>query len=163
MKIKMSNQKLTPLIEFKNLKNHIQKNILVLVEKEFINNFSNIDEERSKKIHKIVEKIMDNLKNWMNDEIPEKYKKYVITSIKKEKWTDVIEAFKEELTFGTSGIRGKLVVSLNENECYRDLKSLNNSGFNSEILRGTNSINEITIMKNIFGYQFSRIYLNLKF
>tara|TARA_B110000467_G_scaffold127187_1_gene120201 strand:- start:5816 stop:7957 length:2142 start_codon:yes stop_codon:yes gene_type:complete len=151
MKIKMSNQKLTPLIEFKNLKNHIQKNILVLVEKEFINNFSNIDEERSKKIHKIVEKIMDNLKNWMNDEIPEKYKKYVITSIKKEKWTDVIEAFKEELTFGTSGIRGKLVVSLNENECYRDLKSLNNSGFNSEILRGTNSINEITIMKNIFG------------
>ena len=151
MKIKMSNQKLTPLIEFKNLKNHIQKNILVLVEKEFINNFSNIDEEHSKKIHKIVEKIMDNLKNWMNDEIPEKYKKYVITSIKKEKWTDVIEAFKEELTFGTSGIRGKLVVSLNENECYRDLKSLNNSGFNSEILRGTNSINEITIMKNIFG------------
>ena len=151
MKINLSNNELNPILEFENLKNHIEKNILVIVEKEFIKNFSNVNKEHSEEIQKIVEKILNNLKNWMNDEIPEKYKKYVITAIKKEKWDDIIEAFKEELTFGTSGIRGKLVVSLNEDQAYNDLQNLNIVGFNSEILRGTNSINEITIMKNIFG------------
>ena len=152
MKINLSNNEFNPILEFENLKNHIEKNILVIVEKEFIKNFSNVNKEHSEEIQKIVEKILNNLKNWMNDEIPEKYKKYVITAIKKEKWDDIIEAFKEELTFGTSGIRGKLVVSLNEDQAYNDLQNLNIVGFNSEILRGTNSINEITIMKNIFGF-----------
>ena len=87
----------------------------------------------------------------MQSPIPEKYKEIVIKSISQNKWSNIIEAFKEELVFGTNGIRGKLVVALDEQECISDLKSLNEFGFESEILRGTNSINEITIIKNIFG------------
>jgi len=87
----------------------------------------------------------------MQSLIPEKYKEIVIKSISQNKWSNIIEAFKEELVFGTNGIRGKLVVALDEQECISDLKSLNEFGFESEILRGTNSINEITIIKNIFG------------
>ena len=68
-----------------------------------------------------------------------------------KKWSNLIEAFKQDLVFGTSGIRGKLVVSLDESECTDDLKSLHKFGFQSEILRGTNSFNEITVMKNISG------------
>ena len=149
MKINLSNNELNPILEFENLKNYVEKKLSAVVEEEFIKNFSYLNKEHCKEIKRIVEKILNNLKNWMNDEIPEKYKKYVIAAIKKEKWDDIIEAFKEELTFGTSGIRGKLVVSLNENESYDNLKNLNAVGFNSQILRGTNSINEITIMKNI--------------
>ena len=65
--------------------------------------------------------------------------------VDQKKWSNLIEAFKQDLAFGTSGIRGKLVVSLDENECTNDLKSLHTFGFQSDILRGTNSFNEITV------------------
>ena len=87
----------------------------------------------------------------MKDEIPVKYKQIVLKTIAEKKWSNIVEAFKQELVFGTSGIRGKLVVSLDEEECIDDLKLLDKFGFESSVLRGTNSINEITMMKNISG------------
>jgi len=132
-------------LEYQNLKKDLKKDLLLFIEKEFLSSKSDINKT------KFVEKILLNLDNWMKDTIPEKYKEIVIKSISQNKWSNIIEAFKEELVFGTNGIRGKLVVALDEQECISDLKSLNEFGFESEILRGTNSINEITIIKNIFG------------
>ena len=139
-------------LEYQNLKKNLKKDLLLFIEKEFSSSISDIDKINflSKK-DKFFEKILLNLDNWMQSPIPEKYKEIVIKSISQNKWSNIIEAFKEELVFGTNGIRGKLVVALDEQECISDLKSLNEFGFESEILRGTNSINEITIIKNIFG------------
>ena len=138
-------------LEYQNLKKNLKKDLLLFIEKEFSSSISDIDKINflSKK-DKFFEKILLNLDNWMQSPIPEKYKEIVIKSISQNKWSNIIEAFKEELVFGTNGIRGKLVVALDEQECISDLKSLNEFGFESEILRGTNSINEITIIKILY-------------
>ncbi|RZD48865.1 MAG: hypothetical protein CXT78_00305 [Thaumarchaeota archaeon] len=139
-------------LEYKNLRNNLKNDLLVFIEKEFRSYLSDINKnEFLLKKAKFFEKILLNLDNWMESQIPEKYKQIVIKTISQKKWSNIIEAFKQELSFGTSGIRGKLVVSLDEKECIDDLKSLDKFGFESDVLRGTNSINEITIMKNIFG------------
>jgi len=138
--------------EFQNLKKHVQTNIFHFIENEYFQNFSNLERNYLlDKCSELTKQIMLNLENWFQDEIPDKYKKIVILAINKEKWYDIIEAFKHELAFGTNGIRGKLSVLLDEKKCIEELNSLNDLGFDSNILRGSNSINEITIMKNISG------------
>jgi len=136
-------------LEFESLKNDVELGI-----KSFLQNESNLlinNKEIFKKINNITTQTIKNLKLWMCENIPEKYKKIVLKNIYEKNWSEIIEAFKQELSFGTSGIRGKLIVSLDDKKCIDDLKSLNTLGFESNILRGPNSINEITIMKNIFG------------
>ena len=136
-------------LEFESLKNDVELGI-----KSFLQNESNLlinNKEIFKKINNITTQTIKNLKLWMCEIIPEKYKKIVLKNIYEKNWSEIIEAFKQELSFGTSGIRGKLIVSLDDKKCIDDLKSLNTLGFESNILRGPNSINEITIMKNIFG------------
>ena len=148
----MSYENTESYLKFKNLRNKLKNDLLDFIEKEFESYSSNYDHNQfSLKKIKLFEKIFLNLDYWMKSTIPEKYKQIVIRSISQKKWSNIIEAFKEELSFGTSGIRGKLVVSLDEQECIDDLKSLDKFGFKSNVLRGTNSINEITITKNIFG------------
>ena len=46
--------------------------------------------------------VTPNIDNWMKDTIPEKYKEIVIKSVSQKKWSNIIEAFKQELVFGTS-------------------------------------------------------------
>jgi len=148
----MSYENTESYLKYKNLRNQLKNDLLSFIETEFESYSSDYDHNQFllKKI-KLFEKIFLNLDYWMKSTIPEKYKQIVIRSISQKKWSNIIEAFKEELYFGTSGIRGKLVVSLDEQECIDDLKSLDKFGFESNVLRGTNSINEITITKNIFG------------
>ena len=139
-------------IEFSNLTVKIKNDISNFIKNELESHFPNLKNQIiSSKSDEIVKQIMQNLEQWFDGQIPEKYKKIVLKKIHEEKWSDVIEAFKHELIFGTSGIRGKLSISLNEKDCESELISLNEFGFNSEVLRGSNSINEITIMKNISG------------
>ena len=148
----MSYENTESYLKYKNLRNQLKNDLLSFIETEFKSYSSNYDHNQfSLKKIKLFEKIFLNLDYWMKSTIPEKYKQTVIRSISQKKWSNIIEAFKEELSFGTSGIRGKLVVSLDEQECIDDLKSLDKFGFESNVLRGTNSINEITITKNIFG------------
>ena len=148
----MSYENTESYLKYKNLRNQLKNDLLSFIETEFKSYSSDYDHNQfSLKKIKLFEKIFLNLDYWMKSTIPEKYKQIVIRSISQKKWSNIIEAFKEELSFGTSGIRGKLVVSLDEQECIDDLKSLDKFGFESNVLRGTNSINEITITKNIFG------------
>jgi len=148
----MSYENTESYLKYKNLRNQLKNDLLSFIETEFKSYSSDYDHNQfSLKKIKLFEKIFLNLDYWMKSTIPEKYKQTVIRSISQKKWSNIIEAFKEELSFGTSGIRGKLVVSLDEQECIDDLKSLDKFGFESNVLRGTNSINEITITKNIFG------------
>lgn len=139
-------------LEFENMKDQIKTKIYSFIKNESIQYSGNIENNNlTSKINEITDKVLFNLQNWMQEKIPEKYKEFVLLAVHEEKWSEIIEAFKQEIVFGTSGIRGKLIVSLDEESSKRDLQSLNDYGFDSTILRGSNSINEITIMKNICG------------
>jgi len=136
---------------FEQLKHSTHKEISNYIKNEFLEYYGNDDDFEAKKITDLTNSVMLNLQNWFDDPIPEKYKKIILTHIHEKNWPDLIEAFKQKLVFGTSGIRGKMSIPLNETDSKNDLISLNKLGFNSKILRGSNSINEITFAKNIYG------------
>ena len=137
--------------KFEEMKDHVELKIRSYIKNEYDQFFDDPKNNFPSKIDEITNQILFNLENWISEEIPERYKKIILTEIYDENWSEIIEAFKQEITFGTSGIRGKLVVSLDEEKSNKDLQSLNDYKFESSILRGSNSINEITIMKNICG------------
>ena len=136
-------------LEFKNIKNDVQMEINSFLKNEF--KLFIDDQEILKKIDNITNQTIKNLQLWMSENIPKKYKKIILKNIYDKNWSEIIEAFKQELTFGTSGIRGKLISSLNEQKSNLDLVNLKDFGFESEILRGPNTVNEITLLKNIHG------------
>ena len=133
------------------MKKRIHDNIFNQIKHDFDDCFDVIDESYLSKIEQLTQNVLSNLQNWLNDDIPEKYKKIIFMNIENKKWVEIIEAFKQELVFGTSGIRGKLMISMDENNSEKDLLSLDEYGFDSDTLRGSKSINEITITKNIYG------------
>jgi len=148
----MNSHKQNNQSEFEKIKDQVKIKIISFLKNELNHSNVNVDNEfLTVRINQINSNVLKNLQNWMQAKIPERYKEFVLKAISEEKWSDLIEAFKQELVFGTSGIRGKLTVSLDEKKSENDLKSLNDFGFASTILRGCNSINEITIMKNICG------------
>ena len=139
-------------LNYENIKDDLKIKLRSYIETEFFEDYDNLKNDHMVlKIDKITSEVLFNLDNWMKDSLPKKYKEFVLTAMYEEKWAELIEAFKQEIVFGTSGIRGKLIVSLNDKTSESDLQSLNENGFNSTILRGSNSINEITITKNICG------------
>ena len=139
-------------LNYKNIKHDLKIKFHSYIKTEFFEDCDNLENNSiALKIDEITNRVLFNLDKWMEDSIPKRYKEFVLTAIHEEKWTELIEAFKQEIVFGTSGIRGKLIVSLNDKISESDLQLLNENGFNSTILRGSNSINEITIMKNICG------------
>ena len=136
-------------LEFENMKSDVQIEINSFLKNEsktFIN-----DKDILIKIDNITNQTIENLKLWMSENIPDKYKKIILKNIYDKNWSEIIEAFKQELTFGTSGIRGKLISSIDEKKSDLDLKNLKDFEFESDILRGPNTINEITLLKNING------------
>jgi len=138
--------------QFETIKEDLKFKIKSFIENDLFRHFDIVDKELlHNEINNITENILLNLEKWMQDNISEKYKKIVMVAINEEKWSDITEAFWQELSFGTSGIRGKMTVSLKEIFSENDLRSLQDKGFNSTILRGSNSINEITITKNIYA------------
>lgn len=135
--------------EFENIKNQVKIEINSFLKNEFKLYLNN--PKIFQKIDNITNQTIDNLHLWLSDSIPEKYKKIILKNLYDKNWSEIIECFKQDLTFGTSGIRGKLISSLDVDKSNLDLKDLNNFGFDSKILRGPNTVNEITLLKNING------------
>jgi len=135
-------------LEFEQIKKDVEIKIKSFLKNEFTEFINN---DALKKIDRISDNTIINLQSWMSENIPERYKKYVLENIYDDNWSEIIESFKQELTFGTSGIRGKLTPSLDVKKSNLELKNLKDYGFESNILRGPNTINEITLLKNIHG------------
>ena len=136
-------------LEFEHIKKLVKIEINSFLKNEFKLYLN--DPKILQKIDDITNQTTTNLYSWLSESIPEKYKKIILKNIYDKNWSEIIECFKQELTFGTSGIRGKLISSLDVEKSNLDLKSLNDFGFNSKILRGPNTVNEITLLKNING------------
>jgi len=138
-------------LQFESIKDNLKLKITSIITKEFSKDYQVIQPSLSNTINEITENIIFNLEKWIDDDIPQKYKKFVFDAIEKENWYEIIDAFYQELNFGTSGMRGKLTGSIKEKDSEKDLHSLQKNKSNSTILRGPNLFNEITLMKNICG------------
>lgn len=88
--------------------------------------------------------VISNITTWLKDEnikkISPNFRAGIKKAVKSERWEDLIYAFLDKIAFGTAGIRG--ITAFNEKE----LKDLSQNGIKAKMLRGPNTINEITFL-----------------
>ena len=99
----------------------------------------------------ITQNTLDNIEKWVCDEIPKICLNSLLTAMKEERWLEIVDAFYDNVGFGTSSIRGKMITVMNANDSEKILKQIYENGFESEFLRGPNTVNEVTIMKFTLG------------
>ena len=88
--------------DFEKMKKRIHDNIFNQIKHDFDDCFDVIDESYLSKIEQLTQNVLSNLQNWLNDDIPEKYKKIIFMNIENKKWVEIIEAFKQELVFAAT-------------------------------------------------------------
>ena len=138
--------------EFDSIKNNLQIKIKSFLEQNLSKQLHFLEQKYLQdEAKKISESTLKNIEEWINSEIPSKYKEGLFLAIKEERWSDITETFWKKLNFGTSGIRGKLSGSTIDINCEKDLYQLLNYGTKSDILRGTNTINEVSIYRYAEG------------
>jgi len=102
-----------------------------------------ISKEDAKLIH---ERCYNNLLDWLtNENISDITKEAIKDTIKNKRWGDLIEAFWQNIAFGTGGIRNKAVFS------ERELRELGEHGLNARILKGSNLINDVVFVRTTLG------------
>ncbi|MBI5732771.1 hypothetical protein HY967_02300 [Candidatus Jorgensenbacteria bacterium] len=104
-------------------------------------------------------KVAANLRLWLFDKnidvISPLTKPGIMRAIEKERWEDIIEAYIDDVAFGTSGIRG--FAALTDPE----LLELANQGIGAPILKGPNTINDVVFARlttGIASYMKDRLY-----
>ncbi len=94
-----------------------------------------------------------NLKKWLlNDRIDRlspTTKQGIVNAIQDERWENIIDAFLDEIAFGTGGIRGLAAYASVEDES--ELEMLYHQGIQAPILKGPNTINDLVLMKKSAG------------
>ncbi|MDD4203159.1 MAG: hypothetical protein PHQ52_06810 [Candidatus Omnitrophica bacterium] len=94
-----------------------------------------------------------NLKTWATDPSIHKIspntskgiESAVNRAINTGNWKNVIEAFRQDISFGTAGIRGKCVL------CKNDFDMFFEQGISAPILKGPNTINDIVLLLKTAG------------
>ncbi len=87
-----------------------------------------------------------NIMSWLlDDSLPALVRKALTKAIVDARWRDLTYAFWQNIIFGTGGIRGRIVLSEAE------LNDFAAQGLGTPFLKGTNTINEITIMTYTTG------------
>lgn len=96
-----------------------------------------------------MEKTYRNLEAWLTDpdiaRLDPGAPLGIMDAIKKEQWSDLVEVFRDDISFGTAGIRGKS--SRNEAE----LLELKNKGPFASTLKGPNNMNPFLILQKTAG------------
>jgi phosphoglucomutase len=85
-----------------------------------------------------------NLKKWLTDpnidSISPNLKTGILEAIAQEKWENIVNAFRKDMSFGTAGIRGLMA---NDKESIIKLKE---EGIDAKILKGPNTLNNIVLL-----------------
>ena len=95
------------------------------------------------------ENTIDNLNIWLNDSnidrLSPNLKKGIIEAITEQRWPDITNAFRKNMSFGTGGIRGLMANN-------RDaIKKLKEDGIDANILKGPNTLNNIVLLQTSAG------------
>ncbi|MBN2531360.1 MAG: hypothetical protein JXB88_00640 [Spirochaetales bacterium] len=93
--------------------------------------------------------ILPNLKEWLNDnkidEISPRLKGALIAEIEKGNWLGIVNAYRQNIRFGTGGIRGMMAFDK------KSIELLAKEGLDAPILKGPNTINNIVLLKTSVG------------
>ncbi|OGG39645.1 hypothetical protein A2127_01145, partial [Candidatus Jorgensenbacteria bacterium GWC1_48_12] len=89
--------------------------------------------------------VLRNLQDWLFndriDQISPRAKEGITKAIEEGRWPDLVEAYIDDVAFGTAGIRGLAALSDEE------LLLLNKEGLDAPILKGPNTINNIVFAR----------------
>lgn len=99
--------------------------------------------------------VIPNLSEWMNDEHSASFSPNIIGGIQDaidaENWVDLIDAFLQEITFGTAGIRGRMAF---DKESILKMKA---EGPGARILKGPATLNDkVLLLKSVGVARFAR-------
>jgi len=138
-------------LKFKNIKEDIQNQLEFFLKIDVFEKYNFKKQDYEKQLNSITQDTLDNIEYWLCQEIPSAYKESLFLAFNERRWSDIIESFYQKLDFGTSGIRGKISGSLNDKTCEYELCQFLEFGINATVLRGPNTVNEITIAKYAEG------------
>jgi phosphoglucomutase len=92
---------------------------------------------------------LPNFEKWLKDDqidrVSSKLKKGIVETVKQKKWEEIINAFRQNLRFGTGGIRG--LMGLDKPSIIK----LKQEGLNTDILKGPNTMNDVVILLTSAG------------
>jgi phosphoglucomutase len=92
------------------------------------------------------EKTITNLREWLGDErIPESVKEGVRNAISDGRWEDIVNTYRQAISFGTGGIRGMMAFDKGS------ILRLKTAGIDAPILKGPNTINDVVLLKTSAG------------
>ena len=107
---------------------------------------SNKDQIREEIFNSAMNNVPKKLKEWLThpkvDELSPRAKEGIIKAIQEERWVNIVDAFLDDMAFGTGGIRGVAAFATQDNES--ELEKLYSDGIGSPILKGPNTINDLT-------------------
>jgi phosphoglucomutase len=89
------------------------------------------------------------LERWLQDShidrLSNHLKKGIADAVRAERWEDLVNAFRQEVRFGTGGIRGMMAFDK------ASIVKLKEHGLDTDILKGPNTINDVVILKTTAG------------
>ena len=92
---------------------------------------------------------MKNLKDWLDDpnidRLSPNLKGGIIEAITEQRWSDITNAFRKRMSFGTGGIRGLMATNREA------IKKLKKDGIDAKILKGPNTLNNIVLLQTSVG------------
>ena len=90
-----------------------------------------------------------NLTTWLTDpnidDISRGLRSGITQAIQAERWEDLVNAFRQKLRFGTGGIRGMMAFDRGS------IVRLKDEGIDTDILKGTNTINDLVFLLTSAG------------
>lgn len=92
----------------------------------------------------VPQKLTEWLQNSRIDKLSPNTKSGIIRAIESKRWAHIVDAFIDEIAFGTGGIRGVAAFATRGDET--ELEQLSNEGIAAPILRGPNTINDLVLM-----------------
>jgi len=92
----------------------------------------------------VPQKLHEWLTNTRVDDLSPLAKKGILQAIEDARWNNIVDAFLDEIAFGTGGIRGVAAFATRENES--ELETLYKEGIMAPILKGPNTINDLVLM-----------------
>ena len=127
-------------------RNYIEKKIIKFLTEKF-SNFHYISNNNKKKYIKSLSiDTASNIEKWLSCDIPMGFRNTILRSMKNNEWYEILESFNNEIFYGASSIRAKMVCSLESKQTLKDLKKLSSSSFCDDVLQGTNTFNPVTLL-----------------
>ncbi|MBN1893245.1 hypothetical protein JW906_02075 [bacterium] len=97
--------------------------------------------------------VPEKLEAWLShpgvDALSPHAKDGIVQAIEQKRWANLIDAFLDEIAFGTGGIRGVAAFASRSDES--ELVQLHKEGIQAPILRGPNTINDLVLMLKSAG------------